>query len=263
MEYFGYFASVFIGLILGLIGGGGSILGVPILVYLFKIDPVIATAYSLFIVGTTSVIGVIKKHQQLAVNFKTGFLFGIPSIIFIFATRKWLVPNIPEVIFVSGNFVFGRRILLLGLFAVLMVFASIPMIRGRDRILSKDIKFPKAFVIIAGCLIGLLTGMVGAGGGFLIVPTLVLLLGLSFKTAVGTSLFIISINTLLGFVGDVLNYTINWPFLISITLLAIVGIIIGNKLSEYLSVLKMKRIFGWLTLSIGLIILYKELFLFS
>src|SRR5688572_16716697 len=129
MEITGYLAAVFIGLILGLLGGGGSILSIPILVYLFHVDAVLASAYSLFIVGVTSFIGAIPKYKEHLVNIRTGFLFGIPSIISIFATRKWIVPSIPDVIFQAGTFILTKRILVLGVFALLMILASFSMIR--------------------------------------------------------------------------------------------------------------------------------------
>ncbi|MEJ0055031.1 MAG: sulfite exporter TauE/SafE family protein [Bacteroidota bacterium] len=260
MEFFGYLASILIGLILGLLGGGGSILSIPILVYLFHIEPVQASAYSLFIVGVTSFAGAIPKYREHLVNIRTGILFGIPSIVTIFCTRRWLVPVIPEIIFTSGDFIFTKRLLLLGLFAVLMVLASIPMIRGKKNPVSTNQKFRTFLVILEGILIGFLTGLVGAGGGFLIIPALVFLTGLPFKTAVGTSLFIISINSLLGFAGDLMNYPMDWLFILTISALAIFGILIGNKLSHRINSSHLKKMFGWITLMMGCYILYREIF---
>lgn len=260
MEIFGYAASILIGLILGLLGGGGSILSIPILVYLFHIEPVLASAYSLFIVGVTSLVGAIPKYRQHLVNMRTGILFGIPSIISIFCTRRWIVPSIPDILFTSGNFVFTKRLLLLGIFAVLMVLAAIPMIRGKKNPISTSEKFRTFLVILEGLIIGFLTGLVGAGGGFLIIPALVFLTGLPFKTAVGTSLFIISINSLLGFAGDLLNYKMDWLFLLSISALAIIGIIIGTRLSTRIPGIQLKKAFGWITFTIGCFILYREIF---
>lgn len=259
MEFLGYAASVLIGLVLGLLGGGGSILSIPILVYLFDIEPVRASAYSLFIVGVTSLAGAIPKYRDHLVNLRTGILFGMPSILTIFCTRKWVVPMIPEMLFTTGEFVFTRRLLILGLFAVLMVLAAIPMIRGRKDLMSNNQRFRTFLAIVEGSLIGFLTGLVGAGGGFLIIPALVFLTGLPFKTAVGTSLFIISVNSLLGFAGDLLNYSMDWPFLLSISALAIAGILIGNRLSKRISGANLKKAFGWITLTMGCYILYREI----
>ncbi len=258
MEIAGYIASVLIGLVLGLLGGGGSILSIPILVYLFNIEPVLASAYSLFIVGITSLVGVIPKYHQQLIHVRTGILFGIPSILTIFITRKWIVPGIPEIILQTESFTISKRLLLLGIFAILMVLASISMIRGRREITSKSQKFRKVLVVLEGSLIGFLTGLVGAGGGFLIIPALVFLTGLKFKTAVGTSLFIIAINSLSGFLGDVLNYAIDWNFLLGITALAVVGILVGNHFSRTISGVVLRKLFGWLTLAMGVWILVRE-----
>lgn len=260
VEFFGYVASVFVGIILGLLGGGGSILSIPILVYLFAVEPVQASAYSLFIVGVTSFTGAISKYKEHLVNLKTGILFGIPSIIAIFCTRKWILPAIPDTLFTYGDFIMTKRVLMLGLFAILMIPASIPLIRGRNSFVSDNQKFRVFLVIVEGSLIGFLTGLVGAGGGFLIVPALVFLTGLPFKTAVGTSLFIISTNSLLGFTGDLLNYRMDWPFLLAITALAIVGIFIGNLLSDRISSGRLRKGFGWMTLLMGCFILVREFF---
>lgn len=258
MEFLGYVASIFVGLVLGLLGGGGSILSIPILVYLFQIEPVQASAYSLFIVGTTSLVGVIPKYRDHLVNFRTALLFGIPSIVAIFSTRKWIVPMIPDVVITLDTVVITKRLLLLGLFAILMVLAALPMIRGKKEPKSPGRRFRIFLVIVEGCLIGFLTGLVGAGGGFLIIPALVFLTGLPFKTAVGTSLIIIAINSLMGFTGDLLNYSMDWPFLLSITMLAIVGIFAGNQLSRHVDNATLKRGFGWLVLIMGCGILVRE-----
>jgi uncharacterized protein len=261
LEILGYLASVFVGVVLGLLGGGGSILSIPILVYLFGIEPVMASAYSLFIVGITSFAGAIPKYREHLVNVKTGMLFGIPSLIAIFSTRKWVVPAIPDVIIQTESFVVTKRILLLGIFAVLMVLAAIPMIRGRNELTSRNRRFRFVLVIFEGTLIGFLTGLVGAGGGFLIIPALVFLTGLKFKTAVGTSLFIIAINSLFGFVGDILNYSMDWIFLLSISGLAIIGILLGNRFSKMISGAQLRIAFGWFTLAMGCYILFRELIL--
>ncbi len=220
-----------------------------------------AQAYSLFIVGTTSLVGAVPKYREHLVNLKTGFLFGIPSIIAIFLTRHWVVPAIPPVIFETPDFILTKRELLLGIFAMLMVLASFQLIRNRREVSSDNRKFRVFLVIVEGTLIGFLTGLVGAGGGFLIIPALVFLTGLPFKTAVGTSLFIISINSLTGFLGDLLNHSMDWSFLITITSLAVIGILIGNFFSRRIAALYLRKAFGWFTLVVGAWILLKEFLL--
>lgn len=260
MEYFGYVASVGIGLILGLLGGGGSILAIPILVYIFHVDAILASAYSLFIVGVTSLIGAIPKYKEHLVSVETGVLFGLPSILSIFVTRKWIIPAIPDQLFVIGEFPVSKRLVVLGLFAVLMILASISMIRGRREIQSDDSEWRVPLIIIEGLIIGMLTGLVGAGGGFLIIPALVWLTGLPFKTAVGTSLFIIAANSLLGFLGDFLNYSMDWKLLLTVSSLAVAGVLVGNNLQRKVSAVGLRKAFGWFTLATGTAMLIRELY---
>ncbi len=263
MDLIGYFAAVLIGVSLGLIGGGGSILTVPVLVYLFRIEPVLATAYSLAIVGSTSLVGAIPKFRRGLVNLKTALIFGAPAIASVFFTRKFLVTAIPEEIFSIGNFMVTRSILMMVLFAVLMLFASISMIREKNNLEedSGEIKFNYAMILIEGTVVGILTGLVGAGGGFLIIPALVLFSKLPMKQAVGTSLLIIAAKSLIGFTGDLGHMTIDWSFLLFITSLAIIGIFIGNYLSHKIDSEKLKKGFGWFVLVMGIYIIIKEIFL--
>ncbi len=264
MIIIGYIASLLIGVSLGLIGGGGSILTVPILVYLFDVDPVIATAYSLFIVGTTSLAGVFPKYKEGLVDIKTAAIFGTPTIIAVFLTRKYILPAIPQELFAVGDFVFTKAILLMVLFAILMVLASISMIRGEQKQKPENsntgqvLNYPLIF--IEGIIVGILTGLVGAGGGFLIIPALVILSKLPIKQAVGTSLLIIAANSLIGFTGDLGNFTINWELILTLTGLAISGIVLGNWMSRKVDGAKLKKGFGWFVLVMGAYILISELF---
>jgi uncharacterized protein len=263
MEIAGYIASVFIGISLGLIGGGGSILTVPVLVYLFGVDPVIATAYSLFIVGSTSLAGSLIKYRQGFINFKTAFIFALPAVTTVFVTRRFLLPLIPQNIFTIANFTVTKPILLLILFAVLMVFASVSMIRGNGKEAAKEtdvqqFNYPKIFLL--GAFVGIITGLAGAGGGFLIIPALVIFSKLPMKKAIGTSLLIITINSLVGFLSSLSHHQMDWKLLLSITALAIGGIFIGNMLSHKIPGEKLKKGFGWFVLVMGLFIIVKELF---
>lgn len=252
--------ALVIGLTLGLLGGGGSILTVPVLVYLMAIDPVISTGYSLFIVGLSALVGAITYFKKGLVDVKTAVIFGIPSIIAVYTTRKVLVPAIPEELFLIGDFVMTKNIGIMVLFAVLMIAASYSMIRGRkDNGKSGEVKYNYPLILLEGTVVGLLTGLVGAGGGFLIIPALVVLSGLSMKMAVGTSLLIIAVKSLIGFTGDVQNYNIDWQFLLSFGALAVLGIIIGSKLSNFVPGEKLKPAFGWFVLIMGFYILGREL----
>jgi uncharacterized protein len=265
MEYIGYLASIAIGISLGLIGGGGSILTVPVLVYLLGIDPVQATAYSLFIVGASSLVGVIPKYREGLVDVRTAIVFGIPSIIAVFATRKFIVPAIPFEVFNFSDIVVTKPLLMMLLFAVLMIAASVSMIREKKTDKSKiseTIKYNYPMIFFEGAIVGILTGLVGAGGGFLIIPALVMLSKLEMKKAVGTSLLIIAAKSLIGFTGDISSANnINWSLLFFVTTLAVAGIFIGSYLSKKVDGSKLKKGFGWFVLFMGIYIIINELIL--
>ena len=179
MEVTGYFLAALVGISLGLIGGGGSILMVPILVYIFAITPVLATSYSLFVVGSTSLVGAFNNYRKGLVSIRTALLFGLTSITTVFVTRKLLMPVIPKVLFSIGHFQVKQSMAIMVLFAVLMLMASAAMIRKNEVIKNADTKASSSDtlrLLIYGVLIGFATGLLGAGGGFLIIPALVLIM---------------------------------------------------------------------------------------
>ena len=275
MELLGYIGAILMGLSLGLIGGGGSILTVPILVYLFQVDAVLATAYSLFIVGLTSLVGSVSHVKLGNIHWRTAVVFGIPSIISVFLTRSYLVPRIPDPIFTLGQdpsggaaFVMTKAVGLMVLFAIIMVMAAYSMIKPNKKSavasgVSADVEpqFNYPLILAEGAIVGVVTGLVGAGGGFLIIPALVLLAKLPMKQAVGTSLMIIAAKSLIGFVGDMRgNEVIDWSFLATFSSIAVVGILLGSWLSKRIPGEKLKPAFGWFVLVMGTYIIVKELF---
>lgn len=269
LEIFGYLGAAVIGISLGMIGGGGSILTVPILVYLLSVEPVLATAYSLFIVGISALIGGINYARKGLVNYKTGIVFTIPAFISVYLTRLIIVPAIPESLFTISNFTLTKNTGILLLFAILMVFASVSMIRNNRKKLAEEEasksepKFNLPLIIIEGIVVGMLTGMVGAGGGFLIIPALVLFAKLPMKVAVGTSLLIIAAKSLIGFIGDIqAEMPIDWSFLTIFSAIAISGIFIGSYFSNSIDGAKLKKAFGWFVLVMGTFMIVKELSLF-
>lgn len=259
----GYIGALIVGLTLGLLGGGGSILTVPILVYLLALNPVTATAYSLFVVGTTSLVGSIRNLSKGMVDVKVAVIFAIPAFIAVYLTRRFLVPAIPDKIFTISDFALTKNLGIMLFFALIMLLASISMIRGRKE--SKDdekkVKLNIPLIILEGTVVGFLTGIVGAGGGFLIIPALVLFANLPMKRAVATSLVIIAAKSLIGFIGDVQNLEIDWPFLLTFTGISIIGIFIGIYLNKFINEKPLKKAFGWFVLVMGIYIITKELFL--
>lgn len=267
MDVLAYIFAMAIGVSLGLIGAGGSILTVPVLVYLAHVEPVLATAYSLFVVGSTALVGGIQNSFKKLVDFKTALLFGVPSILAVYATRAFVMPSIPAEISVAGWFTVSKGVGLLLIFAVLMVVTAISMIRSNGK--SKELQGiecePKnhhyGLVLLEGVGVGTLTGLVGAGGGFLIIPALVLLAGLEMKLAVGTSLFIIAMKSLIGFTGDIQSgMPIDWTFLLIFTGFSVGGIFIGTWLNKFVDGHRLKKGFGWFVLAMGIYMLMREIF---
>ncbi len=259
-QILGYIGALFIGIILGLIGGGGSILTVPILVYLLYLNPVTATAYSLFVVGVSALVGAIHNIRKGLVDFRTAIVFAIPAFLAVYSTRKFVVPNIPEEIVTLGDFIITKNIGIMIFFAIIMLLASFSMIRSKRKEEEEEttIIYNYPMIITEGIVVGFLTGIVGAGGGFLIIPALVILAKLPMKKAVATSLLIIAIKSLIGFIGDVENLAIDWSFLLSFTGLSIIGIFIGMWLTNFIDGKKLKKGFGWFVLIMSVYIIIKE-----
>ena len=259
MIILGYISGIIMGIVLGLLGGGGSILTVPIITYLFSIPPTLATSYSLFIVGISAAIGASSYVKKGLIEYKVGSYFAISAFFSIYLVRQVLLPIIPYIIDIFNLFILSKDNLVMLVFSIVMLGASISMIRGRKE--SDDTKKPVQIIllILQGLFVGSITGFVGAGGGFLIIPGLVFLAGLKMKRAVGTSLLVISINSLFGFSSDLINGTIvDWNLLLKFTLVGIIGVFIGTFISNKISNQKLKPLFGWFVLIAGTFIIFKE-----
>jgi len=263
-EIVAYSSAIIIGFTLGLLGGGGSILTVPALVYLAGVNPVLSTAYSLYVVGSSSLVGSISYMKKGLLSYKTALIFAVPSLVSVYLTRRFVVPAIPDTLFTMGTFTLTKDMAIMVFFAIIMILASYSMIKGRKGGGNEDedkITYNYPLIFIEGAIVGLVTGIVGAGGGFLIVPALVMLAHLPMKLAVGTSLLIIAAKSLIGFLGDLGNseVVINWSFLLAFTAFTIVGILIGSYMNRFVSAGKLKKAFGWFVLVMGLVIFGMEL----
>ncbi|MCH2195528.1 sulfite exporter TauE/SafE family protein [Kordia sp.] len=263
MEILGYVSALIIGISLGLIGGGGSILAVPVLAYLFAVNEKMATAYSLFIVGTSALVGGLKQHLKGFVDWRTAIVFGVPSIIGVTLVRYYIIPALPNTLFTIGDFEFTRRMGMFGLFAILMFPAAISMLKERnDKSSTGQISYNYPLILLEGLVVGIGTGMIGAGGGFLIIPALVLLANVEMKVAVGTSLIIIAFKSLLGFfLGDAITMEIDWQFLAIFTSISLVGIFIGSYLGNFIDGKKLKKGFGYFIFVMAIFIFYMEFFI--
>jgi len=262
METLGYFASFIMGLTLGLMGGGGSILTVPILVYLFGFSPTLAAGHSLFVVGLAALIGSAIHIRKGEIDFKTGFLFAIPSVIGVNLSRGWIIPRIPPTVANFSGFLVTKEILIMATFAILMILASYSMIKKkRERTPAHTQPLQRAaFITLVGLMVGLIAGFVGAGGGFLIIPALVIMAGLPMRVAIGTSLMIIALQSLFGFAGDLARgMSAQWPLLIAVFAIAIIGIAAGSALAHKIKEAQLKTAFGWFVLVMGLAILIEQL----
>jgi hypothetical protein len=260
MEILGYIAAILIGITLGLIGAGGSILTVPVLVYLFGVEPIIATAYSLFVVGLTALVGSLTYMRQGLVSYRTGLIFSIPSIVGVFLARRYVLPAIPAEIARFGETVLSKNLAVMLLFALLMILASVSMIRQNEADTEKSSRrFNHVLILVEGFAVGVLTGLVGAGGGFLIIPALVILANVPMKVAVGTSLLIIAVKSLFGLTGDIGTTPLDWFFLLWFSAFTAAGIVLGSCVARRVSATKLKPAFGWFILAMAVYIVLKEL----
>lgn len=260
------------GLILGLIGGGGSILTVPILVYLMGVSASVATGYSLLIVGATAAFGTLSYFRQGVIDTGYAMIFAVPSIVAVYLSRAFIMPVIPETLS-FGSINLDKNFAIMMLFSGLMLASAAMMLRkafAKEQAsaaataqsqIARKLPLNKMVIIgLEGAIVGLFTGFLGAGGGFLIIPALVLLLGMPMKQAVGTSLLIIALKSLSGFVGDLqAGIPLDLPLLSVMLIATFTGMAISTRIARYLNPETLQKSFGFFTLSIALVIVIKEL----
>ena len=253
------------GMSLGLIGSGGSLITLPVFVYLLHINPVVATGYSLFTVGATSAVGAVKNYFSGNVKLDEAVMSALPASMVTFATRLWIMPAIPTILFSIGGISVQRDVVIMIVFAFFAFQAGIRMYKTQPIDVSgrkEETKNRRLTLLLLGVAVGLLSGFLGAGGGFLIVPALVLILGIDIKEAVGTSLFIIAFNSFIGFLGDLkAGYNIDWKLLISYTAMSVIGIFVGMYLSKHIKDKALKKGFAIFTFIVSFYIIVIELML--
>ncbi|HSZ34950.1 MAG TPA: sulfite exporter TauE/SafE family protein [Puia sp.] len=252
--------SISIGMSLGLIGAGGSILTIPALVYILKIDPLTSSVYSMFIVGTSSLVGGIKSFSKNLVDFKIVTLFGIPSLVGVLIARNIIYPSIPAQLQLINNFTVSKSALFMFCIFVIMFYVGIKMlIKSKKDSTPEKSKDSKSILLpVQGLFIGTLTALLGIGGGFLIVPALFFWTNLSIKKTIGTTLLIIAINALVSFLVSYSKTILNWQFLLLFSAGSMIGMFLGIKTRDSITGIHLTKIFGWLVLSISLFIAYKE-----
>ena len=260
-ELITYAASLFVGLSLGLVGAGGSILTIPVFIFILKMDPLTSSVYSMFIVGISSLAGGIKYIIKKLVDIKTIFVFGIPSVTGVLVARKFIFPSIPDLIFSVGGFVVSKKILFMFCISTLMFTAAVKMLKAasqKTETLSAEKNIKSGFLMTQGFIVGIITGLFGIGGGFLIVPALYFWTRLPMKKAVGTTLLIIAMNSLFSFSTSYSSSPINWSLLLRFSLGAIIGILIGSRIAEKISGNYLRKIFGWFVMAISFYIVIKQ-----
>tara|TARA_B110000008_G_scaffold90976_1_gene93220 strand:- start:78 stop:881 length:804 start_codon:yes stop_codon:yes gene_type:complete len=259
----GYLGALFVGITLGLIGSGGSILSLPIFVYLFGLNPVIASAYSLFTVGLTSLVGSIKNIKLKLIDINTVVYFSFSAAISVYVTRKYLIELIPDEIVTIGSLLITKEKFLMLFFSILIYFAGIAMIKKRmnkSKSQRRKSKYDKGLILLEGTLVGFVTGLVGAGGGFIIIPVLVLFSKLNMKNAIATSLVIISVKSLIGFIGDIENHLIDWVFLLKFSFISIIGIYLGQAIGLKIDGSKLKKGFGYFIIIVASCVIILEIY---
>jgi uncharacterized protein len=236
--------SLFIGLSLGLLGGGGSILAVPVLKYAAGLGAKEAIATSLLIVGTTAGVGAVQHARKGNIDLRTGVLFAVTAMAGAYGGG------------LAAHWFSGTTLLLL--FAAMMLTTSVMMFRGRGDMTPREDDLPVSLVVIEGLVVGFATGLVGAGGGFMIVPALVLLGGMPIHRAVGTSLMVMTLKSYSAFAGYVSHVEVDYELAMYVTGCAVLGTVVGARFSQKVNPQDLRKGFAWFVLSMAAFVIAKE-----
>jgi uncharacterized membrane protein YfcA len=260
LHILGYLGALLTGVILGLLGGGGALLSIPVLVYLFHIEPQLATSYSLILIGITATSGAYQNIRKKQVDYNAALYYGIPSVIAVYTVRRWVMPNLPKVIFSLDGYAVDKNLFILVILAIVMFAAAYKMITAKPNdTQDEDHKVDHLELAFFAILIGSFLGLVGAGGGFLMVPALIYFANVHTKKAIGTSLLLVAVNSFIGFLGDMRsNVSIDWKFFAIFACFSVAGVFIGHYLTNYIHNDKLKKSFGWFILVTAIFIVVKE-----
>lgn len=262
-EILGYFLILIVGITLGMMGSGGSILTVPTLVYTLGIAPSDATTYSLFLIGMTSIFASYTKFKNKEIDFGLVLRFGLPSMVSIFLTRSFILPLIPEFIEIPFLGEISTDTLLMMLFSVVMVAAGWNMMRKKsDNEVVDEMKKSNGSLglILLAISIGFLSGILGAGGGFLIIPSLMIFAKVSLRKAIAASIVIVMLNSLIGFAGDYQQFsTLNYQILGFLLIFSVVGVFLGNYWGKKIQTQTLQRGFGYFVLALGFLLFFIEM----
>jgi uncharacterized membrane protein YfcA len=263
----GYLIGLLVGIIMGLLGGGGSLL-LPALMYFLHFELNFATAYTTILVGITALFGAMPRIRQKLIDGPTFLALGIPVSVGMLIVRVWLYEAIPDTLFSLGPLIVTKTMFVLTLFSSLLLlsFASLIGLIGKNFKPKENLRQERpvtyyATLTVCGLLIGILPGFTGAGGGVLIVPLLVILIGLPMQTVVGTSLSIVAMKSFVGFFGGDairLGAEVDYRFLAMYSVLMIVGVLIGSQMSRKVDGEKLKKIFAWFLLALAIYIILRE-----
>lgn len=257
---FGYIGALLTGIVLGILGGGGALLSIPVLVYFFHVEAGVATGYSLFLIGITALSGAVRNILMRNVDFRLALWYGVPSLFSVYAMRRFIMPAVPDIIYSGPAFTLDKNHLILFFLSAVMLLVGRKMIqeeRKETPVSTGAVDYKR--MILYSLLIGSFLGMVGAGGGFLMTPVLIYFGRLKMKKAVGTSLFLVSCNSFIGFLGDLGgNYPMNWSLLLSFSGFSVAGVFAGVYLANFVDESRLKKAFGWFMLVLAATIVIKE-----